>query len=124
MTTAVADKVFITGLRATAVIGIYDWERETRQNLRLDLEMESDVRRAAASEDITDALDYEKISNRVREFVEQSEFQLIETLAEQLATLLLSEFHVPWLRLTVHKPGAIEFTDDVGVVIERRRTWS
>lgn len=121
MATAVADKVFISGLRATAVIGIYDWERETRQNLRFDLEMETDVRRAATSEDITDALDYEKISNRVRDFVEQSEFLLIETLAEQLAALLIEEFHVPWLRLTVHKPGAIEFTDDVGVVIERQR---
>ena len=121
MTLVVADKVFITGLRATAVIGIYDWEREIRQNLRLDLEMQTDVRRAAASEDIADALDYEKISNRVRDFVEQSEFLLVETLAEQLAGLLIAEFNVPWLRLSVHKPGAIEFADDVGVVIERQR---
>ena len=90
MTLVVADKVFITGLRATAVIGIYDWEREIRQNLRLDLEMQTDVRRAAASEDIADALDYEKISNRVRDFVEQSEFLLVETLAEQLAGLLIA----------------------------------
>ena len=121
MTPGVADKVFITGLRATAVIGIYDWEREIRQNLRLDLEMQTDIRRAAASEDIADALDYEKISNRVRDFVEQSEFLLVETLAEQLAGLLIAEFNVPWLRLSVHKPGAIEFADDVGVVIERQR---
>ena len=121
MTPVVADKVFITGLRASAVIGIYDWEREIRQNLRLDLEMQTDVRRAAASEDIADALDYEKISNRVRDFVEQSEFLLVETLAEQLAGLLIAEFNVPWLRLSVHKPGAIEFADDVGVVIERQR---
>ena len=121
MTPVVADKVYITGLRATAVIGIYDWEREIRQNLRLDLEMQTDVRRAAASEDIADALDYEKISNRVRDFVEQSEFLLVETLAEQLAGLLITEFNVPWLRLSVHKPGAIEFADDVGVVIERQR---
>ena len=121
MTPGVADKVFITGLRATAVIGIYDWEREIRQNLRFDLEMQTDVRRAAASEDIADALDYEKISNRVCDFVEQSEFLLVETLAEQLAGLLLTEFNVPWLRLSVHKPGAIEFADDVGVVIERQR---
>ena len=121
MTLVVADKVFITGLRATAVIGIYDWEREIRQNLRLDLEMQTAVRRAAASEDIADALDYEKISNRVRDFVEQSEFLLVETLAEQLAGLLIAEFNVPWLRLSVHKPGAIEFADDVGVVIERQR---
>jgi len=120
MTPVFADKVFITGLRATAVIGIYDWERQIRQNLRLDLEMETDVRRAAASEDISDALDYEKISNRVKDFIENSEFLLIETLAEQLAALLMDEFHIPWLRLTVHKPGAVEFSDDVGVVIERR----
>ena len=121
MTPVVADKVFITGLRATAVIGIYDWEREIRQNLQLDLEMQTDVRRAAASEDIADALDYEKISNRVRDFVEQSEFLLVETLAEQLAGLLIAEFNVPWLRLSVHKPDAIEFADEVGVVIERQR---
>jgi len=114
-----SDTVFIRGLRADAIIGIYDWERNTRQNLILDLEMASDVSRAAASEDITDAIDYEKISNRILTFVSDSEFQLIETLAERVAALVIEEFGVSWLRLTVHKPGAIEFADDVGVMITR-----
>jgi len=114
-----SDTVFIRGLRADAIIGIYDWERNTRQNLILDLEMASDVSRAAASEDITDAIDYEKISNRILTFVSDSEFQLIETLAERVAALVIEEFGVSWLRLTVHKPGAIEFADDVGVTITR-----
>jgi len=114
-----SDTVFIRGLRADAIIGIYDWERNTRQNLILDLEMASDVSRAAASEDITDAIDYEKISNRILTFVSDSEFLLIETLAERVAALVIEEFGVSWLRLTVHKPGAIEFADDVGVTITR-----
>ena len=113
------DTVFIRGLRADAIIGIYDWERNTRQNLILDLEMATDVSRAAASEDIIDAVDYEKISNRILAFVSDSEFQLIETLAERVAALVLEEFGVSWLCLTVHKPGAIEFADDVGVTITR-----
>ena len=114
-----SDTVFIRGLRADAIIGIYDWERNTRQNLILDLEMATDISRAAASEDITDAIDYEKISNRILAFVSDSEFQLIETLAERVAALVIEEFGVSWLRLTVHKHGAIEFADDVGVTITR-----
>ena len=114
-----SDTVFIRGLHVDAIIGIYDWERTTRQKLLLDLEMATDVSRAASTEDITDAVDYEKISNRILAFVSDSEFQLIETLAERVAALVLQEFGVTWLRLTVHKPGAIEFADDVGVTISR-----
>lgn len=113
------DTVHITGLRAETVIGVYDWERTIRQPLVVDLELASDNRRAAANDQIEDAVDYAAISTRVIAFIEASEFQLIETLAEQLAALLLTEFGIPWLRLRLDKPGAVAEADSVGVVIER-----
>ena len=113
------DIVFITGLRADTVIGVYDWERRIRQTVVLDLELASDNRRAAASDGIGDALDYAAISARLLSFIEESEFQLIETLAEQVAALVLAEFAVPWLRLRLAKPGAVAEARDVGVLIER-----
>ena len=113
------DIVFIRELRADTVIGVYDWERSIRQSVVLDLEMATDNRRAAATDSIDDALDYAAISARVLAFIEGSEFQLIETMAEQVAALILGEFGVPWLRLRLCKPGAVARARDVGVVIER-----
>jgi len=113
------DIVYITGLRADTVIGVYDWERQIRQTVVLDLELASDNRRAAASDGIADALDYAAISARLLSFIAQSKFQLIETLAEQVATLVLEEFPVPWLRLRLAKPGAVAEAREVGVLIER-----
>jgi len=113
------DTVFIRQLRADTVIGVYDWERNVRQNVVLDLEMATDNRRAAASDEIADALDYAAISARVLSFIKGSEFQLIETMAEQVAAIVLGEFGVPWLRLRLAKPGAVAQAQDVGVVIER-----
>lgn len=115
------DIIYITGLRAQAIIGIHDWEREMRQPLVLDLELGSDIARAAASDQIVYALDYAEVSQRVLAFVEGSEYQLIETLAEELARLLLRDMAIPWVRLRVSKPGAVEQADDVGVIIERDR---
>ena len=113
------DTVFIRELRADTVIGVYDWERSIRQSVVLDLEMATDNRRAAATDSIDDALDYAAVSARVLAFIEGSEFQLIETMAEQVAALILEEFGVPWLRLRLCKPGAVARARDVGVVIER-----
>ena len=113
------DSVHITGLRAETVIGVYDWERTIRQPLVLDLELASDNRRAAANDRIEDAVDYAAISTRMIAVIEASEFQLIETLAEHLAGLLMTEFGVPWLRLRLDKPGAVAEANSVGVVIER-----
>lgn len=113
------DIVFIRELRADAVIGVYDWERSIRQTLVLDLEMAWDNRPAAAGDAIGEALDYAAVSSRVIEAVEGSSHQLLETLAEELAALVLSEFGVPWLRLRLCKPGAVPRARDVGVVIER-----
>lgn len=113
------DIVYIRDLEIDTVIGIYDWEREIRQTISLDLDMATDIRPAAASEDIGAALDYKAVSKRLIAFVEGSEFLLIETLAERIAAIVLGEFDVPWLRLRVGKPGAVTGSRDVGVIIER-----
>ncbi len=113
------DTVFIRELRAETVIGVYDWERDIRQAVVLDLEMATDNRSAAATDSIDDALDYAAVSRRLLSFIESSEFQLIETLAERVADIVLTEFDVPWLRLRLAKPGAVAEARDVGVVIER-----
>lgn len=113
------DIVFIRELRIDTVIGIYDWERKIRQTVVFDLEMSSDVRRAAATESIEDALDYKAVTKRLIEFVEGSEFQLVETLAERCAEIIRQEFGVGWVRLTLNKIGAVSAARDVGVIIER-----
>ncbi|MBK1734374.1 dihydroneopterin aldolase [Halorhodospira abdelmalekii] len=113
------DRIFIRGLEIETVIGIFDWERRIRQRVRLDLEMAADVASAAASDSIDDALDYKALSKRLIAFVGESEFLLVETLAEQVAAIVRSEFAVPWVRLSVSKPGALRGAEDVGVVIER-----
>jgi dihydroneopterin aldolase len=113
------DIVYIRELRADTVIGVYDWERTVRQTIVLDLELATDNRRAAASDRIGDAVDYAALSARVLAFIEGSEFQLIETMAEQVAAIVIEEFGVPWLRLRLAKPGAVARARDVGVVIER-----
>jgi len=113
------DTVFIEGLEIDALIGIYDWERRIRQVLRLDLELAFDNRIPAASDDIDDTLDYKAISKRLIDYVQQSNFQLVETLAEHCAALVLEEFPVTWLRLKLSKPGAVRGARAVGVSIER-----
>ena len=113
------DTIYIEELAVDAVIGVYAWEREVRQTLYLSLTMAADVAAAARGDDIARALDYSAVAARVTDFVSGSQFQLIETLAEQVAGLLREEFSVSWLRLRVSKPGAVINARDVGVVIER-----
>jgi dihydroneopterin aldolase len=113
------DIVFIRQLQLEAVIGIHDWEREKPQPLVMDLELAADARRAAASERIQDALDYYAVSRRITEFVMASDCQLLETLAEHCAELLIREFQVSWLRMVLHKPRAVDNAASVGVIIER-----
>ena len=113
------DIVYINDLRIETVIGIYDWEREIRQIVSIDLEMAADNRKAAASERIDDALNYKAVAKRLIQFVEQSEFQLVETLAERIAEIVLDEFDVDWLKLKLGKPGAVTGSAEVGVIIER-----
>ena len=113
------DIIFLRDLRIDTVIGIYDWERRIRQTVSLDLEMAVDIRKAAASDAIEDTLNYKAVAKRLIEFVEGSEFRLVETLAERCAGIVREEFGVPWVRLTLNKTGAVRGARDVGVVIER-----
>ena len=113
------DIVFIEDLRIQTVIGVYDWEREITQTVSLDLKMAFDIRRAAQSDAIADTLDYKAVAKRLIQFVEASEFQLVEALAEHCARIVLEEFPVDWVRLKLSKPGAVRGSSAVGVVIER-----
>lgn len=113
------DIVYLRDLKIECVIGIFEWERRIKQTIVLDLDMATDIRRAATSDRIDDTLDYKAVSKRVMEFVAASQFQLVETLAEKIAEIVLNEFRVPWVRVRVNKRGAIRNAADVGVVIER-----
>jgi|SRR5680860_107524 len=114
-----ADLVYLRELRLAAVIGIYEWEQRVRQTISIDLEMAADIASAAASDAIEDTLNYKAIAERLSSFVEESRFKLIETLAERAADMLLTEFGIRWLKLSVSKPGAVRGAREVGVVIER-----
>jgi len=115
------DRIFLHGLSAECIIGFIDWERRVKQTVVLDIELPVDCRRASLSDDVADTLDYKKVAKRVLAFVEASEFQLVETLAHRLALLILADFPVEWVRISLNKPGAIRGSRDVGVVIERTR---
>ncbi len=113
------DIVYIRDLRVDARIGIWEWEQRIRQQVRIDVELAADVARAAATDRIEDALDYKAVAKRIQSFVAEREFGLVETLAEELARLVMTEFSVPWVRLRVGKPGAVRGSAEVGVWIER-----
>lgn len=113
------DIVFIEDLQIDTVIGIYDWERKIRQTVRLDIEMATNIRKAAETDNIDDTLSYKSVAKRLIEFVEQSEYELVEALAEEICRIIRDEFGVPWVKLTLHKPGAVRGSKSVGVIIER-----
>ena len=113
------DRVFIEDLRIQTVIGIFDWEREITQTVSLDLQMAFDISAAGKSDAIADTLDYKAVSKRLIQFVESSEFQLVEALAEHCANIVLTEFPVEWVQLKLSKPGAVRGSSAVGVIIER-----
>jgi 7,8-dihydroneopterin aldolase/epimerase/oxygenase len=115
------DKIFLRELKTEAIIGIFDWERQVRQTLLIDLEFDADVRRAALSDSIDDTLNYKGVAKRVRQFVEASSFHLVESLAEHIAMLLLEEFALSWVKIGLNKPGAIRNSKSVGILIERER---
>lgn len=116
-----ADTVFLHDLRIETVIGIWDWERKIRQTVSIDLDMGADVGAAAEHDDIEHTLNYKAVAKRVQSFVGESDFRLVETMAERVAALILTEFDVPWVRVKVNKPGAIRGARDVGVIIYRRQ---
>lgn len=115
------DTIFLRGLTVECIIGFIDWERRVKQTVEIDLELPVDCRNASIRDEVEDTLDYKKVAKRVIAFVEASEFKLVETLAHRLALLVLEEFGIPWIRVSVNKPGAIRGSKDVGVSIERAR---
>jgi dihydroneopterin aldolase len=115
------DKIFIHALKTEAIIGIFDWERQVRQTVVIDIEIGADVRKAALTDSIDDTLNYKRVAKRVLAFVEGSQFHLVETLAEHIAMLLLEEFGVSWVSIVLSKPGAVRSSRDVGVAVERDR---
>ena len=113
------DKIFLDELKIDTIIGIWDWERKIRQTVVVDLEMSADIAKAAATDEVVDTLNYKAVAKRLQAFVGDSSFQLVETLAENIARIIRDEFDVAWVRVKVHKPGAIRGSKDVGVEIER-----
>ncbi len=120
-TTTTGDRIFLRGLECQCIIGFIDWERRVKQKVVLDLEFPTDCARAAASDAVADTVDYKRVAKFVLAYVGESQFQLIESLAHKLAMLLLEEFSLEWVRLSLNKPGAIRHSRDIGVSIERRR---
>ena len=115
------DTIFLHELRVETIVGIWDWERKIRQTVSIDLKMGADIRRAAASDSIDDTLNYKLVAKRVQQFVGDSSFQLVETLADRIAQVVLDDFDVPWVEVRVNKPGAIRGAKDVGVKIRREK---
>lgn len=115
------DRIFLRGLTAECIIGFIEWERRVKQTVVVDLELPVDCRRASITDDVADTVDYKRVAKRVLAYIEASEFKLVETLAHRLALLLLEEFGLEWVRISLNKPGAIRNSRDVGVVIERNR---
>jgi dihydroneopterin aldolase len=115
------DKIFIRALKTEAIIGIFDWERQVKQTVLIDIELGADIRKAALTDSIDDTLNYKGVAKRVLAFVEGSQFHLVETLAEHVAMLILEEFGVSWVSLVLSKPGAVRSSRDVGIAIQRER---
>jgi 7,8-dihydroneopterin aldolase/epimerase/oxygenase len=115
------DRIFLHGLTSECIIGFIDWERRVRQTVVLDIEMPVDCRRASRSDEVADTLDYKQVAKRVLAFIAASEYKLVETLAHRVALLILEEFGVAWVRISLNKPGAIRNSRDVGVTLERTR---
>ena len=113
------DKIFIHALKTETIVGIFDWERQVKQTVVLDIEFSADIRKAALTDSIDDTLNYKGVAKRVLSFIEESSFHLVETLAEHVAMLILEEFGVSWVRIALSKPGAIRSSRDVGVMLER-----
>jgi dihydroneopterin aldolase len=115
------DRIFLRGLAVECIIGFIDWERRVKQTVVIDLELPVDCAKAALSDEVADTVDYKSVAKRVIAFVEASEFKLVETLAHRMAMLILEEFALSWIRVSINKPGAIRGSRDVGVVVERTR---
>ncbi|GIS32962.1 MAG: 7,8-dihydroneopterin aldolase [Gammaproteobacteria bacterium] len=113
------DKIFINDLQVETVIGIFDWEREIKQTISINLEMEFDISKAAKSDDINDSLDYKKVSKRIISLCEKADSYLVENLIEKIAQVVLKEFPVSKVTVSLEKPGALRGSKSVGIKITR-----
>jgi 7,8-dihydroneopterin aldolase/epimerase/oxygenase len=113
------DKVFINGLTIQTTIGFFAWEKQIKQSLVIDLVMGWDIKPAAKNDELAKTLDYAEIAVVIEKFANDNPVDLLETLAERLADFLMTHYHTPWLKLTIHKPNAVHNANSVGVAIER-----
>ena len=114
------DKIFLSQLSIECIVGIWDWERRVKQTVVIDVEMAADIRKAAATDHIDDTIDYKRVAKRLITFVGESQYQLVETLTDQIARVIVTEFGVSWVKVRLNKRGAIRGARDVGIEIERR----
>ena len=114
-----SDVVFVKGLKVEAVIGVYEWERAITQPLLIDIAMETDISRAAVSDDVSDALNYKEVCDDVSAWCQAIKAKLLEHLAGQIADKLLEKYSCHKITLSIAKPTAIEQADAVGVQITR-----
>lgn len=115
------DTIFLKGLEARGIIGLNDWEREKPQTIRIDLEMACDAAAAAAEDDIEKTINYRGVAKAIFQYIDEHQPLLIETLAHRLAEMILRDHGVTWIRLRASKPGAIRFSEDVGIEVVRGR---
>jgi len=115
------DIVFIKELCIETVIGVYDWERKIKQIICIDLELGTDISTASSSDNIDNTVDYKAVTKRLKSFIGESEFQLVEALAEESVKIILEEFQVKHVKARFSKPGAVNGSKEVGVMIERHK---
>ena len=113
------DIIYLHGLKCECTIGVWGWEKAIKQTLVLDIDLATDAAKAAVNDDLKEALDYQAITKRVQDFAGENAFELIETLAEKLAALILEEFETSWVKIKLDKGQAVKGVKNVGVVIER-----
>ncbi len=114
------DKIFLRGMKADTLIGVYDWERERLQTLVLDLDI-GVPEKSALSDDIGDTVHYGEVCEAVRNSLREQDFLLLEVLAEHVAKLILEDFNALWVRVRIIKPGILPDVKEVGVEIERSK---
>lgn len=113
------DRIFLSEMKIETTVGIWEWEKRIKQQVIIDIEMSADIKKAAATDQIEDTLNYKAVAKSVRKLVEESSFQLVETMAEKISELVIGEHNVSWVKVKVNKPGAIRGSKGVGIIIER-----
>lgn len=116
------DIIFLHGLTVECVIGVWQWERRIKQRIEIDLDLAADIAHAARNDHLEDTVNYKAIAKRIISHVGESEYRLVEALAESIAKILIAEFAIPWCRVKINKGRAVSGARSVGVVIEREIT--